>query len=48
MIRTIQQLFTDATLYECRNCGTTLESDENACPACDSEEIAEYESALLR
>ncbi|WP_265110601.1 zinc-ribbon domain-containing protein [Halosolutus halophilus] len=31
--------------YECRNCGTTLESTERTCPVCGSIEIAEYDAA---
>jgi len=30
-------------LYECRECGTTVQADTEACPACGSEGIAEYE-----
>lgn len=33
----------DASLfYECRRCGTTVESADDPCPACGHEEIAEY------
>ena len=28
---------------ECRRCGTTLETDETACPACGSSDIAQYD-----
>lgn len=28
--------------FECRNCGTTLEEDDDECPCCGSAEIAEY------
>jgi rubrerythrin len=30
------------TVRECRRCGTTVELDEEACPTCDSTEIASY------
>jgi predicted RNA-binding Zn-ribbon protein involved in translation (DUF1610 family) len=30
-------------LYECRSCGTKLEAEQDACPACGSEEIARYD-----
>jgi rubrerythrin len=29
--------------FECRNCGTRVDGDECACPACGSGEIAGYE-----
>jgi rubrerythrin len=28
--------------YECRNCGTSLESREAECPYCDRTEVAVY------
>ena len=28
---------------ECRRCGTTLNADQHACPACGSTGIAEYD-----
>lgn len=28
------------THYECRDCGTTLSEEADACPACDSDDIA--------
>lgn len=30
-------------IYECRECGTTLESGELRCPHCGSLAIAEYD-----
>lgn len=40
----LRHLFTRQTvLFECRNCGETLERDVAACPGCGSAEIAEYE-----
>ena len=30
-------------LYECRNCGTNLDADAAACPACNATDIAVYE-----
>ncbi|MHC3439902.1 hypothetical protein ACYJ1Y_17905 [Natrialbaceae archaeon A-gly3] len=32
----------ETAFYECRHCGTTVESPDDPCPACDHEEIAEY------
>ena len=29
----------DALVYECRNCGTTLEATDQRCPTCGSTEI---------
>lgn len=36
-------LGTGETVYECRNCGKTVSSDSDECPACDSTEIAAYD-----
>ncbi|MFU8868119.1 hypothetical protein [Natronococcus sp.] len=33
-----------AVVYECRNCGTVLETNEWTCPSCGSIEVAEYDS----
>jgi len=33
----------DSVLYECRNCGKTLEEEAEECPSCGSEEISKYE-----
>jgi len=30
------------TIRECRRCGTTVEAETDACPACESTEIATY------
>lgn len=35
----------DDVIYECRNCGTVLESVEWTCPSCGSMEVAEYDSS---
>jgi len=29
-------------LYECRNCGTTLDDDAEECPSCGERGIARY------
>lgn len=31
--------------FECRQCGTTVEAGTDVCPACESEDIVEYEVA---
>lgn len=31
------------TFDECRNCGTAVPPDEDACPACGSTDVATYE-----
>ncbi len=33
----------DTVLYECRNCGTTLEDPDEPCEECGSTETAAYE-----
>lgn len=33
----------DTVLYECRNCGTTLEEDTEACPECGASDVAAYQ-----
>jgi rubrerythrin len=33
----------DATLYECRHCGTAVSRQDAECPACESVEVATYE-----
>ncbi|ELZ84483.1 hypothetical protein C455_00082 [Haloferax larsenii JCM 13917] len=33
----------DSVLYECRNCGYTLEKEAEECPSCCSEDISKYE-----
>lgn len=45
MIRTLLRYVTpsDSPLYECRECGTTLEEESERCHACDSTEIARYD-----
>jgi rubrerythrin len=30
------------SVYECRNCGTTVSSETDECPVCGSSEIATY------
>lgn len=34
---------TRTTVVECRHCGTPLQSDDDACRECGSDEIAHYE-----
>ena len=31
------------TVYECRQCGTTVETEADACPYCGLTDIVEYE-----
>jgi rubrerythrin len=39
----LRKLFgADGTLYECRNCGKSLDEEAEECPACGGSEIAEY------
>jgi rubrerythrin len=32
----------DDALYECRNCGRTVDTAAEPCPNCGADEIAEY------
>jgi len=32
----------DSLLYECRNCGTTLDDEVEECPSCGKRGIARY------
>ncbi|WP_331235988.1 hypothetical protein [Natronorarus salvus] len=32
-----------AVIYECRECGTALDSDELMCPSCGSTDVSEYD-----
>lgn len=45
MIRTVLRRLraTTTVLYECRNCGTSIEDDRETCPACGADEVAEYD-----
>lgn len=41
----VQRLLVGRTpfrIYECRNCGTTVDADTDTCPDCESDDIAEY------
>lgn len=46
ILTAVKQRFSDdpAVIYECRNCGTVLETNERICPSCGSIEVAEYDS----
>jgi rubrerythrin len=33
----------EAVLYECRNCGTTLNEETEHCPACGAADVATYQ-----
>ena len=32
----------DTVMYECRRCGTTLVAETEACPNCESQDVACY------
>jgi rubrerythrin len=34
---------TETVLYECRNCGTTLEEAIEECPECGAADVARYQ-----
>jgi len=33
----------ESVVYECRNCGTTLDEQQDTCPACGVDDIARYD-----
>lgn len=33
----------EAVIYECRNCGMTLDEHQDTCPACGADDIACYD-----
>jgi len=33
----------ESVVYECRNCGTTLEEQQNTCPVCGVDDIARFD-----
>jgi len=47
MLRVLKQVagFSSGTeqLFECRQCGTSLDKGEESCPECGSSELAEYQ-----
>ena len=47
MLRALKQvsLFSSDTreLFECRQCGTSVEEEKDSCPECGSSELAEYQ-----
>ncbi len=44
MIETLRSLFTQrqTVVYECRQCGHTVDGDTGRCPVCGTESIARY------
>lgn len=46
MIETVKTLLFrgdgPGVVFECRQCGTTVESEDDVCPACGSEGIARF------
>lgn len=44
LLTRVRELIGDGDLlYECRRCGTTLESEVGDCPQCGKSDIAAYE-----
>jgi RNA polymerase subunit RPABC4/transcription elongation factor Spt4 len=33
----------ESVVYECRNCGTTLDERQDTCTACGADDIARYD-----
>ena len=44
MIERLHSLLTTqpAVVYECRQCGRSVDADTDRCPACDTESITSY------
>jgi rubrerythrin len=36
-------LAAESVVYECRNCGTTLDGQQDTCHVCDSDGIVRYD-----
>lgn len=44
LLRRVRGLIGDGNLvYECRRCGTTLESEADDCPQCERSDIVTYD-----
>jgi rubrerythrin len=44
LLRRVRKLIGDGgPVYECRRCGTTLESDIGDCPQCGESDVAVYD-----
>lgn len=43
-LQTIKSVFTvdRIVLYECRQCGTAVDSESDPCPCCERDSIARY------
>jgi len=44
MLETLRTLLPETTtvVYECRQCGRTVDEDTDCCPSCGSDSIARY------
>lgn len=43
LLTRVRALLGEDTVYECRHCGTTLESELDECPTCGDGTVARYE-----
>lgn len=43
LLTRVRALFEDGPIYECRRCGTTLDSEFDECPACGIRDVARYD-----
>lgn len=43
LMKRVRGLIGNTAIYECRHCGTTLESDLDECPICGHGDIVSYE-----
>jgi len=39
----LREYHKQTVVYECRNCGTTLETNQDSCPYCETDEVAVFE-----
>ena len=43
LLTRVRGLIGTDTVYECRRCGATLESELDECPLCETSDVARYE-----
>lgn len=43
LLTRVREFIGDGVIYECRHCGTTLESELDECPLCGTSDVVRYE-----
>lgn len=43
LLARVRELLEEDPIYECRRCGTTLESELDECPICGTSDVARYD-----